>query len=67
MKSATDIVYEVQASGDLFGWGNSTVIWSSASTSYAGGSSDSESVTVQDTVSTDAANQRFMRLQISRP
>jgi alpha-amylase len=67
MKSTTDIVYEVQASGDLFGWGNSTVIWSSASTPYTGGSNDSESVTVQDTVSTGAANQRFMRLQISRP
>lgn len=67
MKSATDIVYEVQASGDLFGWGNSTVIWSSASAAYTGGGNDSESVTVQDTVSTDAANRRFMRLQISRP
>ena len=67
MKSTTDIVYEVQASGDLFGWGNSTVIWSSASTPYTGGSNDSESVTVQDTVPADAANRRFMRLQISRP
>jgi hypothetical protein len=67
MKSATDIVYEVQASGDLFGWGNSTVIWSSTSTAYTGGTNDSESVTVQDTVPADAANQRFMRLQISRP
>ena len=67
MKSTTDIVYEVQASGDLFGWGNSTVIWSSASVAYTGGGNDSESVTVQDTVSTDAANRRFMRLQISRP
>jgi hypothetical protein len=67
MKSATDIVYEVQASGDLFGWGNSKVIWSSASTAYTGGSNDSESVTVQDTVSTDATSRRFMRLQITRP
>ena len=67
MKSATDIVYEVQASGDLFGWGNSTVIWSSASVAYTGGGNDSESVTVQDNVSTDATNRRFMRLQISRP
>ena len=67
MKSATDIVYEVQASGDLFGWGNSTVIWSSASVAYTGGGNDSESVTVQDTVSTDATSRRFMRLQITRP
>ena len=67
LKSATDIVYEVQATGDLFGWGNSTVVWSSASTPYTGGSNSSESVTVQDPVSAGSANRRFMRLQITRP
>jgi hypothetical protein len=67
LKSATDIVYEVQATGDLFGWGNSTVVWSSASTPYTGGSNSSESVTVQDSVPTGSTNRRFMRLQITRP
>jgi hypothetical protein len=67
LKSATDIVYEVQATGDLFGWGNSTVVWSSASTPYDGGNNSSESVTVQDPVSAGSANRRFMRLQITRP
>jgi hypothetical protein len=67
LKSATDIVYEVQATGDLFGWDNATVIWSSAFTAYSGGANESESVTVQDTVSTGATNRRFMRLQITRP
>jgi len=67
-KSATDIVYEVQAAGDLFGFSNNpTVLWSSASNAYGGGTNPSQSVTVQDTVGTGSTNRRFMRLQISRP
>ncbi|MFM8654602.1 MAG: hypothetical protein ACKODZ_07740, partial [Verrucomicrobiota bacterium] len=66
-KSATDIVYEVQAVGDLFGFSNATVLWSSASNGYGGGTNPSQAVTVQDTVDSTATNRRFMRLQISRP
>ena len=63
-KSATDIVYEVQAAGDLFGFSNATVLWSSASNAYGGGTNASQAVTVQDTVGTVTTNRRFMRLQI---
>jgi phosphodiesterase/alkaline phosphatase D-like protein len=66
-KSATDIVYEVQAAGDLFGFSNATVLWSSASNAYGGGTNSSQTVTVEDTASTATTNRRFMRLQISRP
>ena len=67
-KSATDIVYEVQAAGDLFGFSNNpTVLWSSASNAYGGGTNASQTVTVQDTATTDSTNRRFMRLQIKRP
>jgi hypothetical protein len=66
-KSATDVVYEVQAAGDLFGFSNATVLWSSASNGYGGGTNPSQAVTVQDTVDAAATNRRFMRLQISRP
>ena len=66
-KSATDVVYEVQAAGDLFGFSNATVLWSSATNAYGGGTNASESVTVQDSVSTGSTNRRFMRLQITRP
>jgi len=67
-KSATDVVYEVQAAGDLFGFSNNpTVLWSSASNAYGGGTNPSQSVTVQDTVGTGSTNRRFMRLQITRP
>jgi glycosidase len=66
-KSATDIVYEVQATGDLFGFSNATVLWSSASNAYGGGTNSSQAVTVQDTVDSASTNRRFMRLQISRP
>ena len=66
-KSATDIVYEVQAAGDLFGFSNATVLWSSASNAYGGGTNASQAVTVQDTVGTATTNRRFMRLQITRP
>jgi hypothetical protein len=66
-KSATDIVYEVQAAGDLFGFSNATVLWSSASNAYGGGTNSSQAVTVQDTVDSASTNRRFMRLQISRP
>ena len=66
-KSATDVVYEVQAAGDLFGFSNATVLWSSASNGYGGGTNPSQTVTVQDTVDAGATNRRFMRLQISRP
>jgi hypothetical protein len=66
-KSATDVVYEVQAAGDLFGFSNATVLWSSASNGYGGGTNASQAVTVQDSVDATATNRRFMRLQISRP
>jgi hypothetical protein len=65
-KSATDIVYEVQAAGDLFGFSNATVLWSSASNAYVG-TNASQAVTVQDTETTTSTNRRFMRLQITRP
>ena len=65
-KSATDIVYEVQAAGDLFGFSNATVLWSSASNAYGGGTNPSQAVTVQDTVDSAATNRRFMRLEIRR-
>lgn len=66
-KSASDVLYEVQAAGDLFGFSNATVLWSSASNSYGGGTNPSQAVTVQDTVDTTTTNRRFMRLNISRP
>lgn len=67
-RDATDVIYEVQASGDLFGFSNSpTVLWSSASNAYGGGTNASHAVTVQDSVDANATNRRFMRLQISRP
>ena len=67
-KDATDVIYEVQAAGDLFGFSNNpTVLWSSASNGYGGGTNPSQAVTVQDSVDTSTTNRRFMRLQISRP
>ena len=66
-KSVTDIVYKVQATGDLFGFSDNPTVWSSASNAYGGGTNASEAVTVQDTVDASATNRRFMRLQISRP
>lgn len=66
-KSAIDIVYQVQAAGDLFGFSNATVVWSSASNAYGGGTNSSQAVTVQDAVDAASTNRRFMRLQISRP
>ncbi len=67
-KSATDVIYEVQAAGDLFGFSNNpTVLWSSASNAYGGGTNSSQAVTVQDAVDAASTNRRFMRLQISRP
>jgi len=66
-KSASDIVYQVQAAGDLFGFSNATVLWSSASNAYGGGTNSSQAVTVQDAVDAASTNRRFMRLQISRP
>ncbi|NBR62938.1 MAG: hypothetical protein EBT77_01240 [Verrucomicrobia bacterium] len=66
-KNATDIVYEVQAAGDPFGFSNATVLWSSASHAYGGGTNASEVVTVQDTEDMNSANRRFLRLQIRSP
>ena len=65
-RDANDIVYEVQATGDLFGFSNATVLWSSASNAYVG-TNASQPVTVQDTATTTSTNRRFMRLQITRP
>jgi hypothetical protein len=66
-KSATDIVYEVQAAGIVFGFSNATVLWSSASNAYGAGTNSSEAVTVQDSINAATTNRRFMRLQVSRP
>ena len=49
------------------GFSNATVLWSSASNAYGGGTNPSQAVTVQDTVDASVTNRRFMRLQISRP
>lgn len=65
-KSATDIVYEVQAAGDLFGFSNATVLWSSTTNPYTN-ASPSQTVTVEDTVGTGSTNRRFMRLNVYRP
>jgi hypothetical protein len=64
-KSATDITYSVEATGDLGSW---TRIWSSSGVPYGGGNA-SEQVTVQDTVSIAASppHRRFLRLKITRP
>jgi hypothetical protein len=66
-KSATDVIYEVQAAGDLFGFSNAMVLWSSASNGYGGGTSPWQAVTVEDVVETASTNRRFMRLKVSRP
>jgi hypothetical protein len=66
-KSATDITYSVEATGDL---GSSwTQIWSSSGVPYGGGGNASEQVTVQDTVSIAASptHRRFLRLKVTRP
>ncbi|MCX6934940.1 MAG: Ig-like domain-containing protein, partial [Verrucomicrobia bacterium] len=63
-KSATDIVYEVEASGDVFGWGS---IWSSGTNSYSGGTNAAQTVTVEDSVTIESTNRRFLRLRITRP
>jgi glycosidase len=61
-KSATDIVYHVETSGDLGSW---MEVWSSATVPYGGGGNPFELVTVSD--QSAIGNQpRFMRLKITR-
>jgi hypothetical protein len=64
-KSATDITYSVEATGDLGSSWNR--IWSSSSVPYGGGSNPSQQVTVQDTVPVSGSPKRFMRLKITKP
>ena len=66
-KSATDITYSVEATGDL---GSSwTRIWSSSGVPYGGGGNASEQVTVQDNISiaSSPTQRRFLRLKITKP
>jgi hypothetical protein len=61
-KSATDIVYHVEATVDLQSW---MEVWTSATVPYGGGESPFKQVTVPD--QTAIGNQpRFMRLKITR-
>lgn len=61
-KSATDIVYHVEATGDLKSW---TEVWTSATVPYGGGANPFEQVTVPDQ-SPMGNEPRFMRLKITR-
>jgi hypothetical protein len=65
-KNATDIIYCVEATGDLTSsW---TEIWNSTGVPYGGGMNASEQVTVQDIVSIPAppTYKRFLRLKVTR-
>ncbi len=66
LKSATDITYHVEVSGDLKAWNE---IWNSLVVPYGGGTSPSQQVTVMDGVPISAApgGCRFLRLRVSRP
>jgi hypothetical protein len=63
-KAATDIIYQVEAVGNL----NSSwvEIWNSFNVPYGGGENPSELVTVQDTVPVSDAPKRFMRLNVTK-
>jgi hypothetical protein len=62
-KSATDITYNVQASGDLSTW---SPLWTSGTASFVG-PGPSAIMTIPDTVTLSGTNSRFMRLQVTRP
>jgi hypothetical protein len=66
LKSATDITYHVEVSGDLKAWNE---IWNSLTVPYDGGINASQQVTVVDAVPISAApgGCRFLRLRVSRP
>lgn len=66
MKSATDIVYHVDASDTLATWAE---IWNSSGVPYGGGAAPSEQVVVSDSIPVAAApnGKRFMRLRVSQP
>jgi hypothetical protein len=63
-KAATDIIYQVEAVGNL----NSSwvEIWNSFTAPYGGGENPSDLVTVQDTVPVSDAPKRFMRLNVTK-
>jgi hypothetical protein len=63
-KAATDIIYQVEAVGNL----NSSwvEIWNSFNAPYGGGENPSDLVTVQDTVPVSDAPKRFMRLKVTK-
>jgi hypothetical protein len=62
-KSAADITYNVQASGDLSTW---SMLWTSGTATFVG-PGPGAIVTVPDTVTLSGTNCRFMRLQVTRP
>ncbi len=66
LKSATDITYHVDVSGDLEAWNE---IWNSTVVPYGGGINPTQQVTVKDAVPASQApgGCRFLRLRISRP
>ena len=66
MKSATDIVYHVDACSGFAAWSE---VWSSTGVPYGGGEAPSEQVTVSDVVAIPAApdGRRFMRLRVTQP
>jgi beta-glucosidase-like glycosyl hydrolase len=66
LRSATDITYHVEVSGDLGAWNE---IWNSTVFPYGGGISPAQQVTVADTVPISVApgGRRFLRLRVSRP
>ena len=62
MRPASDVVYEVEASGDLVGW---TRIWSSAEHPMDGGGALSVGELVPDPEAVSTGTRRFLRLRIS--
>lgn len=66
MKTATDIIYHVDACSDFATWSE---IWNSTGVPYGGGEALSERVTVPDVVNIPAApdGRRFMRLRVTQP
>jgi hypothetical protein len=65
MRDATDLMYHVDASGDLLTpWSE---IWSTAGVPYGGGNAVSQTVSVPDVVviSAPGVSNRFLRLRIT--
>jgi len=65
-RDASDVMIAVQATDELTGvWTN---IWSSTTNAFAGGTSESETITVEDVVPAEGApSDRFLRLNVTRP